>query len=375
MDRMEAEDFSLFGLLGRSWQLEAAVADLTFDGSNGAVAFTLADGSVAIARIKDAEPAANRIRISAEDGRSSILPRSKPLTPITRFTVQENKPVALHAYGKHGFVLGDQSGQLISTTVGGERTPFSVGQENAVNALDHVEKSGLLACIVGENNVAIVDRGKSNIATLDHSSPIIAISFSPDGQQLAVAGQELLTLWDVNGEPAKMAEWPSHGRPLALSWSPGQTKLAAGFEQGGIGIWNVADGSYLSFADYPSSVRSMTWSADGETLVTSGAFRIIAWPLGNLKANGAASALETGKPSLIAIEAVASHPSQPLVAAGYENGMLIITKIGSKDELIIKTEGDGAITSLDWSKNGGYLALGSDRGLAAIVELPEQLFK
>ena len=122
----------------------------------------------------------------------------------------------------------------------------------------------------------------------------------------------------------------------------------------------------------------MVWSADGETLVTSGAFRIIAWPLGDLKTNGAtptASALETGKPSLVAIEAVASHPNEPLIAAGYENGMLILTKIGSKDELIIKNEGDGAIKHLDWSRDGGYLALGSDRGLAAIVELPEQLFK
>ena len=83
MDRMEAEDFSLFGLLGRSWQLDADVVDLTFDNSDGAVAFALADGSVAIARTKDSEPAAKRIRISAEDGRSTILPRVKPLPPAS----------------------------------------------------------------------------------------------------------------------------------------------------------------------------------------------------------------------------------------------------------------------------------------------------
>ena len=85
--------------------------------------------------------------------------------------------------------------------------------------------------------------------------------------------------------------------------------------------------------------------------------------------------METGQPSLVTVETVASHPKRPLIAAGYENGMLIIANIGSRDELVIKTEGDGAITSLRWSKDDGYLAFGTDRGFVAIVELPEQRFK
>ena len=221
MDRMEAEDFSLFGLLGRSWQLDGPIADLTFDNSDGAVAFTLEDGSVAIARTKDAEPAAKRIRISAEDGRSSILPRSKPLTPITRFAVGENKPVALNAYGKHGFVLGDHAGQLISTTIGGERTPFSTRQAGAISTLDYVEKTGQLASVVGEDRVVLLDRDKSIRATLDHGSPITAISFSPDGQQIAVAEETSLTLWQVDNQPSQVG-W--NGRfKIRLMLYPGVT--------------------------------------------------------------------------------------------------------------------------------------------------------
>lgn len=379
MDRMEAEDFSLFGLLARTWTLDASVTSLTFDNSGSAAAFALADGSVAIARIKDPEAAAKRIRISAEDGRSSILPRSKPLPPITRFTVQETAPAAVTAYGKHGFALGDRSGQLISTTVGGERTPFSAQQNNAIIALDHHEETGLLACATDTHQVILIGRDKAKPVMLDQSSPVHTLSISPDGSELAVALQSSVAIWSLGDAPAKNAELPAASAPLTLAWKPDQAHLAAGYEKNGVGIWQLSDGSHRAFMDYPSPVGSIAWSADGDMLITSGAFRVIAWPMEPTnKPNGgspSASALETGKPSLVAVEAVASHPKRPLIAAGYENGMLIIAHIGSKDELVIKTEGDGAVTALAWSKDGGYLALGSDRGLAAIVELPTQLFK
>jgi WD40 repeat protein len=343
-----------------------------------AAAFALADGSLAIARTKDSEPAAKRLRRSAEDGRSTIVPRSKPLAPITRFVVNEDKAVALTAYGKHGFVLGDQAGKLISVTSGGERTPFSIMARGGITAIDHAQERGLLACATERHEVTLIDSGKSCTLSLDHTTPVHGLKLSPDGRQLAVAQEDLITLWNVEGTPAKALELPAANVPLTLVWSPDQTMIAAGFERLGVGIWHAADSNHLAFPDYPSPVRSLAWSADGTMLVTSGAFRVIAWSLRDLKANGtspSASPLETGKPSLVAVEAVAAHPTRPLIAAGYENGMLILAHIGSRDEMVIKTEGGGGITCLAWSKGGGHLAVGSDRGLTALIELPPQLFK
>ena len=53
----------------------------------------------------------------------------------------------------------------------------------------------------------------------------------------------------------------------------------------------------------------------------------------------------------------------------------IVEERANKAVEVIKTEGGGAISKIAWSRCGGYLALGSDQGLAAIVELPAQLFK
>jgi WD40 repeat protein len=376
MDRMEAEDFSLFGLLGRSWELGSEVVDLTFDNSDNAVAFTLVDGSVAIAKTKDAEPAAKRIRISAEDGRQSILPRTRPLPPITRIRVQERTPVALTAYGKHGFVVGDASGALTSLTIGGERTPFSNSLDAPIIAIDCASTTGDLACATADHRVVLIRRGETEPAVLEHPTAIGALTFSPDGGQLAVAGDDCVTLWKTTQNPKRLVELTPCQNPVSLAWSPDQTKLALGQKTGGVTVWQLGGKDQITLPDYPAPVRTLAWTSNSDILTTSGAFRVIAWPLNQLKTNGVhPKSLDTAKPSLAAVEAVCSHPARPLIAAGYENGMLLITQIGKLDELLIKTEGQGAIGAIRWSSNSGYLALGSSHGLAAVVELPSQMFK
>ena len=376
MDRMEADDFSLFGLLGRPWQLDAPVVDLAFDNSDGAVAFALADGSVAIARTRDAEPAAKRIRISAEDGRQSILPRAKPLPPITRVTVQDGAPAALTAYGRHGFVVGDASGALTSLTIGGERTPFSASAAAPIIALDHAPATGDLACVTAECRVVLIRRDKREPEHLDHDSEIAALAFSPDGARLAVAAKDHVTLWQLSEKPEKIASLEGCRDPAVLAWSPDGTMLALGRDAGGVTIWQLDGDGSITLADYPAPVRSLAWTADSGILATSGAFRVIAWPLKQLKTNGIhPTSLDTGRPSLATVESLAAHPTRPLIVAGYENGMLIITQIGKQDELVIKTEGLGAIRKLKWSKDTGFIAAGSDQGLCSIIELPQQLFK
>lgn len=375
MDRMEADDFSLFGLLGRSWHLGSAVVDLTFDTSDSAVAFSLADGSVAIAKTKDGEPAAKRIRISAEDGRSSILPRTRPLPPITRLAVQDDSATVLTAYGRHGFLIGDGANGLTSLTIGGERSPFATSIRASITALDYAPMSRALACSTTDRQVALIRRdGEPDI--LDHQERVVALAFSPNGDHLAVICDRRVDIWTTAERSTKVSEFFPSEQPACAAWSPDGLKLALGLEAGGVALWHVGDGTALNLSEYPAPVRSLDWSANSDYLVTSGAFRIIVWPTNQLLANGSKpNSLDTGRPSLSVVEAIAVHPSRLLVAAGSENGMLTLTQIGQQDELIMKTDGLGAIDVVRWSNKAGALAIGSSQGLAAIVELPLQIFK
>jgi len=290
--------------------------------------------------------------------------------------VQDGTPVTLTAYGKHGFVMGDGSGALNSLTIGGERTPFSKPLPAPITTIVHAPETGTIACATADNRVHLLRGPKVDTEVLDHDTSIATMAFSPDGQHLSVACKEAVTQWKVDKTCTRQGDLTPSRSPANLAWSPDQTHLALGQHEDGVTIWSMDDNEPIALPDYPAPVRSLAWSENGDNLITSGAFRIIAWPTNILKKNDESpTSLDTGKPSLATIEAVAPHPSRPLVAAGYENGMLIIAEIGKQDELIIKTEGQGAITVVKWSKDAGHLAIGSDQGLAAIIELPTQLFK
>jgi WD40 repeat protein len=374
---MEAEDFSLFGLLGRSWSLEAAVVDLAFDHSDGAVAFALADGSVAIARLKDAEPAARRIRVSAEDGRATILPRTRPLPPLVHFPVCRDRPPAMTAYGKHGIVIADDEGRLLSVTPGGERTPFTATPADApIIALDHAADTGLLALASEDGRLVLLGRGGARATMQLEAAPGFRLRFSPDGERLAVTTADRILLFDVSDGLVQLGALEPPAEPVSIAWSPDRMRLACGYASGGAGVLELGGTAFRGLGDYPSPVRALAWSAGGDVLITSGAFRIIAWSLGREQANGAKPlALETGRPSLVAVETVAAHRRRRLIAAGYENGMVILAEPGKQDELPLKHDGQGAITAMSWSEDGGHIAVGSDRGLASIIELPPQIFK
>ena len=89
----------------------------------------------------------------------------------------------------------------------------------------------------------------------------------------------------------------------------------------------------------------------------------------------ASGVLETGRAGLVAVSAVASHPTKNLVAAGYENGLITIAQIGGRDEMILNNEDHGAINQLAWSRDGKCIAASSAQGHAALISLPPQMFK
>ena len=83
---------------------------------------------------------------------------------------------------------------------------------------------------------------------------------------------------------------------------------------------------HMRMSGYPGRVRSMSWSAGGKALATSGADAVIIWPFASKDG-------PMGKePAMLAplqarVSMVACHPKQDIMAAGYSDGTVLMVRL------------------------------------------------
>jgi hypothetical protein len=127
---------------------------------------------------------------------------------------------------------------------------------------------------------------------------------------------------------------------------------------------------------YPAPSHQFNWGPDDAFLATSGAYRIICWPLSDDDLKDANPIpLETGMNGVVLVTATAAQNKRDLVAAGFANGIVVVCQAGKSDELVVRGPDVGAVTTLGWTDNGMGLAIGTDDGFAALVTFPDFMFK
>ncbi|MES5481272.1 WD40 repeat domain-containing protein [Bradyrhizobium sp. INPA03-11B] len=371
MDMIEAETATLYELLGRHWTVGAPVIDAVFDPAGDGIAFALADGGLAIAPLKDPEPPQDRCRVALDEGRMTISPRRKPVPPLMKVTIGD-APLQLASLGTSGFVAGEGDRLLEVSASGVTRVAANHGA--AIDLLAAVPDGGVLAASDG---TVIFYRADGDVGWLQQRAGgrASAMAVSPDGRRFAMGTDGGLLVRAFGARPDPVASYVL-GSVSALSWSPDGSWLAASIAETGIALVRLADSRTVRIANYPADVTSLSWSADSRILLTGGAYRIVAWDVSSLDAGSERpTSVVTGHAGFVLVETVAMHPERPLVAAGYDDGRLVVAKIGQGDELIVKSPGRGAVQVLRWSRDGQHLAVGTRDGEAAVVTFPPHIFK
>jgi WD40 repeat protein len=281
-------------------------------------------------------------------------------------------PVAVHSGGilcatadATRLVMGGDDGRLLALGTSGEVQLVATDPKR--RWIDNValHPDGAVAWSAGKT--AFVRSGKNEEKSFDAPSTVGGLAFAPKGLRLGVAHYNGVSLWfpNMSAKP-EILEWA--GSHLAVTFSPDNKFLVTAMHEPALHGWRLADVRHMRMTGYPGRVRSMSWSAGGKALATSGADAVIMWPFGSKDG-------PMGKePAMLAplqarVSAVACHPKQDILAAGYSDGTVLMVRMTDGAEILVRRNGSAPIVALAWNAKGTLLAFAAEDGEAGLLDL------
>lgn len=262
-------------------------------------------------------------------------------------------------------ITGGDDGKVVALNAKGEVAVLATDAKRRWIDNVAVHPDGAIAWSAGKT--AFVRSGKNEDKTFDMPSTVGGLAFAPKGLRLAVAHYNGVTLWFPNmAANPEFLEWA--GSHLGVSFSPDNKFLVTMMHEPALHGWRLADNRHMRMSGYPGRVRSVSWSAGGKGLATSGADTVIVWPFGSKDG-------PMGKePAMLAplqarVSAVACHPKQDLLAAGYSDGTVLMVRLADGAEILVRRNGGAAVSGLAWNAKGTLLAFGAEDGDAGLVPL------
>jgi WD40 repeat protein len=283
---------------------------------------------------------------------------------ITRVGVHSGGIISTASNGKR-LVLGGDDGKVVALDAKGEVSVLATDPKRRWIDAVAVHPDGAFAWSAGKT--AFVRSGKAEEKSLDVPSTVGGLAFAPKGLRLAIAHYNGATLWFPN--MAASAEFlPWAGSHLAVTFSPDNKFLVTAMHEPALHGWRLADNRHMRMSGYPGRVRSMSWSAGGKALATSGADTIIMWPFASKDG-------PMGKePAMLAplqarVSVVACHPKNDILAAGYSDGTVLMVRLEDGAEILVRRNGTSAVAGLGWNAKGTLLAFADEDGHGGLLEL------
>lgn len=327
--------------IARQWNFNIPITGLTTNRRGDWVAASLGDGSFRfVAAHDDVEQSAE---MAVHNGISLSL-----------------KPDA----DDHAFLSGGDDGKvfIIDPTL---NAPTLIA-EHKNQWVDHVAASaegGIRAYSIGKNVHMLNAEGEKHGPALTHPSSVGSLSFSPNSKRLAASHYNGVSLWWTNAKEAVPVKLNWKGSHLGTIWHPDGKILLTSLQESALHGWRLSDMNEMQMQGYAAKIHSMSFTPKGKYLATSGADQVICWPFFGGGPWGK-SPLTLGGNDARLVTQVAAHPKDEMVAAGYEDGMLIMAPLDGRMEVLIAPPfGKGhAIIGLTWNASGDCLFAATESG-------------
>lgn len=225
-------------------------------------------------------------------------------------------------------------------------------------------RDGMLAVAAGRRVLAVVP-GKPD-AVYEAPSLVQGLAFAAKGIRLAAAHYGGATLYAPAEKSAPPITHDWKGSHLDVTISPDGAFLVTSMQENALHGWKLREKGHMRMSGYPAKTRSLSWSADGKWLATSGAEAAILWPFRTKDGPMGKPPNEVAARTGVLVTRVAYHPTVEVLATGYADGMVTLTRLSDGAELQAAGPGGGEVTTLTWSGDGGLLAWGTEEGRAGL---------
>lgn len=262
-------------------------------------------------------------------------------------------------------VTGGDDGRIMSATPGGDTTQLLHRPGRWIEALA-VSPKGAIAAGIGREALFLRPGGEPQAGELP--STVASLAFDTGGASLAAAHYGGVSLFD----PLHPARPPRHlgwkGSHIRVSFSPNGRFLVSVMSENALHGWRIRDGANMAMSGYPNKPRSLSWSADGGLLASSGADGAVVWSFAGDNGPMGTSAISLGARG-VQVTALCWHPQAPMLALGYRDGAVRLCRAADGAMLPLRAPDGDAITHLAFDAEGLHLALLSAGGNLARVDL------
>jgi WD40 repeat protein len=262
-------------------------------------------------------------------------------------------------------VMGCDDGKVVVLDRNGAVSTFATDAKRRWIDSVALHPDGAVAWSAGKT--AFVQAPKGEVKFFEVPSTVGGLAFAPKGLRLAIAHYNGVTLWFPNmAGNAEVLEWA--GSHLGVTFSPDNKFLVTAMHEPALHGWRLVDGKHMRMTGYPARVRSISWSAGGKGLATSGADTVIIWPFASKDG-------PMGKePAMLAplkakVTMVACHPKQDILAAGYSDGTILMVRMTDGAEILVRANKGQPVSALAWNAKGTLLAFADQDGDAGLLEL------
>ncbi len=281
-----------------------------------------------------------------------------------RLPVHDGAILCAAADGRR-IVTGGDDGKLVE--VKADATVTTLATDAKRRWIDNVALHGDGTVAWSAGKTAFVRSAKGEEKSRDVVSTVGGLAFAPKGLRLAISHYNGVTLWfpNMTAQP-EVYDWA--GSHLGVTFSPDNKFVVTSMHEPALHGWRLADGRHMRMTGYPARVRSLSWSADGKSLATSGADTVILWPFASKDGPmGKEPGILAPMPSRVT--AVACHPKQDIMAAGYADGTVLMIRLSDGAEILVRGKAEQAITALAWNAGGSLLAFAAADGDGGLLAL------